>query len=376
MHVETEAQEEESVCSRSQGHLVAQIPWGVRQAWSLDSGALSEYLPHHVMLSRYLWEHAGLAVREGFLKEETPRGSLKDESQRGGYGAGEASRGPCFCPLSPAFFSASLGVLAPSETYTLPMTSSSWEPRLVPAFPSGPSTGSTGTQIVTEPTGQGPKNPRVSSVTVQLEMKALWEEFNQLGTEMIVTKAGRCVQRWGVCVVGNGARWAALRPLGVSSCRRMFPTFQVKILGMDSRADYALLMDFVPLDDKRYRCGGPAGEVLRAQPEQPRQEARPGAAGGSPAQGSQQSLVGSGQPGRAEGDRAWAGMETVTAPAPCQLGSLTASLCSPGTPSTARPGWWRARRTRPHPAVSTSTLTRRPRARSGCARSCPSTSSS
>ncbi|XP_060031911.1 T-box transcription factor TBX10 isoform X1 [Erinaceus europaeus] len=82
-----------------------------------------------------------------------------------------------------------------------------------------------------EAAGQGPKNPCVSSVTVQLEMKALWEEFNQLGTEMIVTKAGR----------------------------RMFPTFQVKILGMDSRADYALLMDFVPLDDKRYRCAGGGG---------------------------------------------------------------------------------------------------------------------
>lgn len=36
----------------------------------------------------------------------------------------------------------------------------------------------------------------------------------------------------------------------------MFPTFQVKILGMDTLADYALLMDFVPLDDKRYRSGG------------------------------------------------------------------------------------------------------------------------
>uniref|UniRef100_A0A6I8P8V1 T-box domain-containing protein n=1 Tax=Ornithorhynchus anatinus TaxID=9258 RepID=A0A6I8P8V1_ORNAN len=35
--------------------------------------------------------------------------------------------------------------------------------------------------------------------------------------------------------------------------RRMFPTFQVKIDGMDTGADYALLMDFVPLDDKRYR---------------------------------------------------------------------------------------------------------------------------
>lgn len=42
-----------------------------------------------------------------------------------------------------------------------------------------------------EAAGQGLKNPCVSSVTVQLEMKALWEEFNRLGTEMIVTKAGR-----------------------------------------------------------------------------------------------------------------------------------------------------------------------------------------
>ncbi|XP_062974412.1 T-box transcription factor TBX10 [Elgaria multicarinata webbii] len=69
------------------------------------------------------------------------------------------------------------------------------------------------------------KNQCVSGVTVQLEMRNLWEEFNCLGTEMIVTKAGR----------------------------RMFPTFQVKISGMDPLADYVLLMDFVPLDDKRYR---------------------------------------------------------------------------------------------------------------------------
>lgn len=38
------------------------------------------------------------------------------------------------------------------------------------------------------------------------------------------------------------------------SCpRRMFPTFQVKLFGMDPMADYMLLMDFVPVDDKRYR---------------------------------------------------------------------------------------------------------------------------
>ncbi|KAL8180296.1 UNVERIFIED_CONTAM: hypothetical protein K2H54_019541 [Gekko kuhli] len=39
------------------------------------------------------------------------------------------------------------------------------------------------------------KNPKVANVSVQLEMKALWDEFNQLGTEMIVTKAGRLHSR-------------------------------------------------------------------------------------------------------------------------------------------------------------------------------------
>ncbi|NWZ25865.1 TBX1 factor, partial [Asarcornis scutulata] len=76
------------------------------------------------------------------------------------------------------------------------------------------------------------KNPKVANVSVQLEMKALWDEFNQLGTEMIVTKAGR----------------------------RMFPTFQVKIFGMDPMADYMLLMDFVPVDDKRYRQVPPVAD--------------------------------------------------------------------------------------------------------------------
>ncbi|KFM75925.1 T-box transcription factor TBX1-A, partial [Stegodyphus mimosarum] len=33
----------------------------------------------------------------------------------------------------------------------------------------------------------------------------------------------------------------------------MFPTFQVKIYGMEPLAEYILMMDFVPVDDKRYR---------------------------------------------------------------------------------------------------------------------------
>ncbi|XP_034024647.1 T-box transcription factor TBX1-B [Thalassophryne amazonica] len=71
----------------------------------------------------------------------------------------------------------------------------------------------------------GSKAPQVSGVRVQLEMHELWRQFDQLGTEMIVTKAGR----------------------------RMFPTFQVRISGMDPATEYILLMDFIPVDDKRYR---------------------------------------------------------------------------------------------------------------------------
>lgn len=35
--------------------------------------------------------------------------------------------------------------------------------------------------------------------------------------------------------------------------RRMFPTFQVRLRGLDPSADYILMMDFLPVDDKRYR---------------------------------------------------------------------------------------------------------------------------
>lgn len=65
----------------------------------------------------------------------------------------------------------------------------------------------------------------LSTAAAILEMKPLWDEFHSLGTEMIVTKAGR----------------------------RMFPTFQVRICGLERHAQYMLMMDFIPLDDKRYR---------------------------------------------------------------------------------------------------------------------------
>ncbi|XP_056639946.1 T-box transcription factor TBX1-like [Diorhabda carinulata] len=68
-------------------------------------------------------------------------------------------------------------------------------------------------------------SPALVNAGAILEMKHLWDEFHSLGTEMIVTKAGR----------------------------RMFPTFQVKLCGLDLHSEYMLMMDFVPVDDKRYR---------------------------------------------------------------------------------------------------------------------------
>lgn len=68
-------------------------------------------------------------------------------------------------------------------------------------------------------------HPALATAGVILETKPLWDKFHEQGTEMIVTKTGR----------------------------RMFPTFQVRIYGLDPQANYIMLMDFVPVDDKRYR---------------------------------------------------------------------------------------------------------------------------
>lgn len=68
-------------------------------------------------------------------------------------------------------------------------------------------------------------HPALIHASVVLETKPLWDKFHEQGTEMIVTKTGR----------------------------RMFPTFQVRINDLDPQAMYIMMMDFVPVDDKRYR---------------------------------------------------------------------------------------------------------------------------
>ncbi|XP_028047969.1 T-box transcription factor TBX20 [Monomorium pharaonis] len=65
----------------------------------------------------------------------------------------------------------------------------------------------------------------LTDVQCHLETKDLWDKFNDLGTEMIITKTGR----------------------------RMFPTCRVSFTGLKSEGRYAVLMDIIPVDNKRYR---------------------------------------------------------------------------------------------------------------------------
>ncbi|CAH2218707.1 T-box transcription factor TBX15 [Pelobates cultripes] len=65
----------------------------------------------------------------------------------------------------------------------------------------------------------------MDEIQVELQCADLWKRFHDIGTEMIITKAGR----------------------------RMFPAMRVKISGLDPHHQYYIAMDIVPVDNKRYR---------------------------------------------------------------------------------------------------------------------------
>nr|XP_046260852.1 T-box transcription factor TBX15 isoform X1 [Scatophagus argus] len=75
----------------------------------------------------------------------------------------------------------------------------------------------------------GPCDPSppasMEEIQVELQCADLWKRFHDIGTEMIITKAGR----------------------------RMFPAMRVKIAGLDPHQQYYIAMDIVPVDNKRYR---------------------------------------------------------------------------------------------------------------------------
>ncbi|XP_044540117.1 T-box transcription factor TBX22-like, partial [Gracilinanus agilis] len=63
------------------------------------------------------------------------------------------------------------------------------------------------------------------NVQAELQGSELWQRFHEIGTEMIITKAGR----------------------------RMFPSVRVKVKGLDPVKQYYIAIDVVPVDSKRYR---------------------------------------------------------------------------------------------------------------------------
>ncbi|XP_061915693.1 T-box transcription factor TBX15 [Entelurus aequoreus] len=70
-----------------------------------------------------------------------------------------------------------------------------------------------------------PPASSMEEIHVELQCADLWKRFHDIGTEMIITKAGR----------------------------RMFPAMRVKIAGLDPHQQYYIAMDIVPVDNKRYR---------------------------------------------------------------------------------------------------------------------------
>lgn len=68
-------------------------------------------------------------------------------------------------------------------------------------------------------------NNRLSRVECTLDNKDMWDKFHSLNTEMIITKTGR----------------------------RMFPVMKVQFHNLDPNARYAVSMDIIPVDNKRYR---------------------------------------------------------------------------------------------------------------------------
>ncbi|XP_075889305.1 T-box transcription factor TBX5-like isoform X2 [Nelusetta ayraudi] len=82
----------------------------------------------------------------------------------------------------------------------------------------------------------------MEGIKVFLHDRELWTKFDEVGTEMIITKAGR----------------------------RMFPGYKVKVTGLNPKTKYILLMDIVPADDHRYKFADNKWSVTgKAEPAMP-----------------------------------------------------------------------------------------------------------
>nr|XP_014263216.2 T-box transcription factor TBX4 isoform X3 [Maylandia zebra] len=98
--------------------------------------------------------------------------------------------------------------------------------------------------LSTAPTVPSSTEPdqNIENIKVVLHERELWKKFHEAGTEMIITKAGR----------------------------RMFPSYKVKMTGMNPKTKYILLIDVVPADDHRYKfCDNKWMVAGKAEPAMP-----------------------------------------------------------------------------------------------------------
>ncbi|XP_014260091.1 optomotor-blind protein isoform X2 [Cimex lectularius] len=132
------------------------------------------------------------------------------------------------------------GGQAPQAAYPLPL----------PCYPLPKHPYTTAEDVLQHPAMLRPLRPIqpeddgiVDDPKVTLEGKELWEKFHKLGTEMVITKSGR----------------------------RMFPAYKVRVMGLDKKAKYILLMDIVAADDCRYKFHNSRWMVAgKADPEMPK----------------------------------------------------------------------------------------------------------
>ncbi|KAJ0022491.1 hypothetical protein NQD34_009981 [Periophthalmus magnuspinnatus] len=90
--------------------------------------------------------------------------------------------------------------------------------------------------------GSREHDQNIENIKVVLHERELWKKFHEAGTEMIITKAGR----------------------------RMFPSYKVKVTGMNPKTKYILLIDVVPADDHRYKfCDNKWMVAGKAEPAMP-----------------------------------------------------------------------------------------------------------
>ncbi|XP_077021120.1 T-box transcription factor TBX4 isoform X3 [Tamandua tetradactyla] len=116
------------------------------------------------------------------------------------------------------------------------------EPELAAPVLSGAALGSPPGPGADVPVTAASAEQTIENIKVGLHEKELWKKFHEAGTEMIITKAGR----------------------------RMFPSYKVKVTGMNPKTKYILLIDIVPADDHRYKfCDNKWMVAGKAEPAMP-----------------------------------------------------------------------------------------------------------